>query len=43
MTHSRLNVSTTQVEDLVIAKRVLASQGVLDAFGHVSARSDGHS
>jgi hypothetical protein len=38
MTHSRLDVSTTMVEDLVVANRVLASHGVLDAFGHVSAR-----
>ena len=42
MTHSRLDVSTTVVEDLVVANRVLASHGVLDAFGHVSARSDRH-
>src|SRR5512134_74396 len=42
MTHSRLDVSTTLVEDLVVANRVLASHGVLDAFGHVSARSDRH-
>jgi ribulose-5-phosphate 4-epimerase/fuculose-1-phosphate aldolase len=42
MTHSRLDVSTTLVEDLVVANRVLASHGVLDAFGHVSARSDYH-
>jgi Class II Aldolase and Adducin N-terminal domain len=40
--HSRLDVSTTLVEDLVVANRVLASHGVLDAFGHVSARSDHH-
>ena len=42
MTHSRLDVSTALVEDLVVANRVLASHGVLDAFGHVSARSDRH-
>ena len=41
MTHS-LDVSAALVEDLVVANRVLASQGVLDAFGHVSARSDRH-
>lgn len=28
------------VEDLVYANRILADQGVLDGFGHVSARSD---
>ena len=28
------------IEDLVAASRVLAKHGVLDAFGHVSARSD---
>jgi len=28
------------VEDLVTANRILASQGVVDAFGHVSARHD---
>ena len=42
MTHSRLDVSTTLVEDLVVANRVLATHGVLDAFGHISARSDRH-
>ena len=26
------------IEDLVAANRILASEGVLDAFGHVSAR-----
>ncbi len=30
---------TTAVEDLVAANHILASEGVLDAFGHVSARS----
>src|SRR5277367_6864858 len=28
------------VEDLVYANRILADQGVVDAFGHVSARDD---
>jgi ribulose-5-phosphate 4-epimerase/fuculose-1-phosphate aldolase len=28
------------IEDLVAASRILAQHGVLDAFGHVSARSD---
>ncbi|MBC7413658.1 MAG: class II aldolase/adducin family protein, partial [Herminiimonas sp.] len=27
------------LDDLVSANRILASQGVLDGFGHVSARS----
>jgi len=42
MTDSRLDVSIALVEDLVVANRVLANHGVLDAFGHVSARSDRH-
>jgi HCOMODA/2-hydroxy-3-carboxy-muconic semialdehyde decarboxylase len=28
------------IEDLVLANRILADQGVVDAFGHVSARHD---
>ncbi|HET9856051.1 MAG TPA: class II aldolase/adducin family protein, partial [Methylomirabilota bacterium] len=28
------------VEDLVAANRILADQGVLDGYGHVSARHD---
>ena len=28
------------IEDLVAANRILADQGVLDGFGHVSARHD---
>jgi HCOMODA/2-hydroxy-3-carboxy-muconic semialdehyde decarboxylase len=28
------------VEDLVVANRILADQGILDAFGHVSVRHD---
>src|SRR5258706_9924441 len=28
------------VEDLVYANRILSDQGVVDAFGHVSARDD---
>src|SRR3954471_19253491 len=36
----RLSVSPGIVEDLVAASRILASHGVLDAYGHVSARSD---
>ena len=36
-------VSATRglVEDLVAGSRILAMQGVLDAYGHISARSDG--
>src|SRR4051812_41244817 len=32
--------SAELIEDLVVANRVLAELGVLDAFGHVSVRSD---
>ena len=32
--------SPALMEDLVIANRILADQGVVDAFGHVSARHD---
>jgi len=28
------------IEDLVYANRILSDQGVVDAFGHVSARDD---
>jgi ribulose-5-phosphate 4-epimerase/fuculose-1-phosphate aldolase len=34
-----LAADPAQVEDLVAANRILAMQGVLDAYGHVSARS----
>lgn len=40
--HARLDVSPELLEDLVVANRVLAEHGVLDAFGHVSVRSDRH-
>ncbi|MES3636594.1 class II aldolase/adducin family protein [Mycobacterium intracellulare] len=33
------NSDATLVDDLVAANRILVSQGVLDAFGHVSART----
>jgi HCOMODA/2-hydroxy-3-carboxy-muconic semialdehyde decarboxylase len=33
----------TQTEDLVAAYRVLAEHGVIDAYGHVSVRSERHS
>jgi ribulose-5-phosphate 4-epimerase/fuculose-1-phosphate aldolase len=32
--------SSTLIEDLVAASRILAAQGVLDGYGHISARSD---
>jgi ribulose-5-phosphate 4-epimerase/fuculose-1-phosphate aldolase len=35
-----LAASAALVEDLVAANRILAMHGVLDAYGHVSARSD---
>jgi ribulose-5-phosphate 4-epimerase/fuculose-1-phosphate aldolase len=36
----KLSASRELVEDLVAASRILAQHGVLDAYGHVSARSD---
>jgi ribulose-5-phosphate 4-epimerase/fuculose-1-phosphate aldolase len=36
-----LSASRNILDDLVAANRILAMQGVLDAYGHVSARSDG--
>jgi ribulose-5-phosphate 4-epimerase/fuculose-1-phosphate aldolase len=36
----RLSASKALLEDIVAGSRVLAQQGVLDAYGHVSARSD---
>lgn len=35
-----LSASHGLVEDLIAGSRILAMQGVLDAYGHVSARSD---
>jgi len=35
-------VDPALIEDLVVANRVLADQGVLDAFGHVSVRHPGN-
>jgi ribulose-5-phosphate 4-epimerase/fuculose-1-phosphate aldolase len=32
--------SAALIEDLVAASRILANEGVLDAYGHISARSD---
>jgi ribulose-5-phosphate 4-epimerase/fuculose-1-phosphate aldolase len=37
---AKLAASKELVEDLVAASRILAAHGVLDAYGHVSARSD---
>jgi len=36
----KIAASKTLVDDLVAASRILAEHGVLDAYGHVSARSD---
>ena len=36
----RVAASAALIEDLVAGSRILADQGVLDAYGHVSARSD---
>jgi ribulose-5-phosphate 4-epimerase/fuculose-1-phosphate aldolase len=36
----KLSASKALVQDLVAASRILAQHGVLDAYGHVSARSD---
>lgn len=33
--------SASLVDDLVVANHILADQGIVDAFGHVSARDDG--
>jgi ribulose-5-phosphate 4-epimerase/fuculose-1-phosphate aldolase len=38
----KLSASRGLIEDLVAASRVLAMHEVLDAYGHVSARSDKH-
>jgi ribulose-5-phosphate 4-epimerase/fuculose-1-phosphate aldolase len=36
----KIPASAALIEDLVAASRVLAAHGVLDAYGHISARSD---
>jgi len=36
----RLFAQTDQIEDLVAANKILASHEVLDAYGHISVRSD---
>ena len=35
---TRLGVDPQVIEDLVVANRILAHEGVLDAYGHVSIR-----
>ena len=37
---TRISASRQLADDLVAASRILAEHGVLDAYGHVSARSD---
>jgi HCOMODA/2-hydroxy-3-carboxy-muconic semialdehyde decarboxylase len=37
---SKVSASKSLIENVVAGSRVLAQQGVLDAYGHVSARSD---
>jgi ribulose-5-phosphate 4-epimerase/fuculose-1-phosphate aldolase len=37
---TKISASRALVDDLVAASRILAGHGVLDAYGHVSARSD---
>ena len=36
----KIAASKTLIDDLVAGSRILADHGVLDAYGHVSARSD---
>ena len=36
----KISISRALADDIVAASRILAQQGVLDAYGHVSARSD---
>ena len=40
MKKSKLSASRALIDDLVAASRILAQHEVLDAYGHVSARSD---
>ena len=40
MKKAKVSASTSLIQDVVAGSRVLAQQGVLDAYGHVSARSD---
>ena len=37
-----IDAGESLVQDLVLANRILANLGILDAFGHVSVRSDRH-
>ena len=37
---AKVAASATLIEDLVAGSRILARQGVLDGYGHISARSD---
>jgi len=37
---SKIAASRSLVEDLVAGSRILAAEGVLDGYGHISARSD---
>jgi len=39
-TQKKLSASRALIDDLVAASRILAQHGVLDAYGHVSARCD---
>jgi ribulose-5-phosphate 4-epimerase/fuculose-1-phosphate aldolase len=39
---TKLSASKALIDDLVAASRILAQHEVLDAYGHVSARSDKH-
>ncbi len=41
MTTTAASASAALIEDLVDANRILATQNIFDAFGHVSARHDG--
>src|SRR5256714_11905430 len=36
----KLSASAALIEDLVAGSRILAKEGVLDGYGHISARSD---
>ena len=40
MKKPKLSASRALIDDLVAASRILAQHEVLDAYGHVSARSD---
>jgi ribulose-5-phosphate 4-epimerase/fuculose-1-phosphate aldolase len=40
MKKAKLSASRALVEDLVAGSRILAGEGILDAYGHISARSE---